>query len=404
MMRKTSILSLLLLLARRPRLRARRSLALLPPRAKTDARDLVLFVLPQAQNLARLLPIVQRLSDSDADLAICLVGKTAPMPMPEGLRWVPLPGLSVTDWRAIIDSERPAAIVVLGEAFHPVLLSQADARDIPVIGLDISLSRADTARLRLLPRTSLEIFGAYRHLFLRDGSGMRALRHLSLPEGCLHLTGPLTDMVAPPKFIHSDREVLARGLGTRPLWAAVDLPDDEIALVLDAHDLALRRLHRLLLVIQPRHPNEIARLIDEVSARGYDIVLRSDGEDPDSETMVYIADIHEEHGLWMALAGVTYLGGTIAGPGAAHSPLEAAALGSALVHGPQSGPFDAHFQQLAANRASRQVRTASELADALDELSQPDRQAGVVQAAWDSATASAGIAEKLLAALMGVLK
>ena len=71
---------------------------------------------------------------------------------------------------------------------------------------------------------------------------------------------------------------------------------------------------------------------------------------------------------------------------ASRDPMEAAALGSAILHGPQAGRWRRASQRLAEARASRQVGIAADLAEALADLLSPDRAARLAQAAWAVAT------------------
>jgi 3-deoxy-D-manno-octulosonic-acid transferase len=114
--------------------------------------------------------------------------------------------------------------------------------------------------------------------------------------------------------------------------AASTHPGEEEA-VADAHVRARERFSGLLTIIAPRHPargDEVARLLLH---RGLGIVQRSAGTLPDRQTDVYIMDTIGEMGLAYRLADLTFVGGTLNDAGG-HNPIEAAKLGSAILHGP----------------------------------------------------------------------
>ena len=93
-------------------------------------------------------------------------------------------------------------------------------------------------------------------------------------------------------------------------------------------------------------------------------------------------DSAEEYGLWYRLAPITFLGGSLSGTGCHRNPMEAAALGSAIIHGPRPGPWGASFGRLGAARGARSVASTADLTEALTDLLAPDRMARLAGAAW----------------------
>ena len=76
--------------------------------------------------------------------------------------------------------------------------------------------------------------------------------------------------------------------------------------------------------------------------------------------------------------------------------MEAAALGSAIIHGPRTDPYGPVFGRLGAARATRAVASPSDLADALGDLLSPDRAARLAQAAWAVASDGAEVTDRIL--------
>ena len=107
-----------------------------------------------------------------------------------------------------------------------------------------------------------------------------------------------------------------------------------------------------------------------------------------------IVDNPAEYGLWYRLSPICFLGGSLFGPGALRDPMEAAALGSAILHGPEAGPYGAILGRLNAARAVRSITSAVGLGEALSEVLAPDRTARMAQAAWAVATDGAEVTMK----------
>jgi len=110
---------------------------------------------------------------------------------------------------------------------------------------------------------------------------------------------------------------------------------EEIALV-----RALDRLaDRLCLILVPRHPERRAAIAAALTRDGYRFALRSEGQELDGETDLYIADTLGEMGLFLRLADVVVMGGSFSAalekPAVGgHNPLEPARLGKPAVTGP----------------------------------------------------------------------
>ena len=78
------------------------------------------------------------------------------------------------------------------------------------------------------------------------------------------------------------------------------------------------------------------------------------------------------------------MGGSLSGQGCIRDPLEAAALGSAILYGPRPGMFGTTFGRLGAARAARAVGSPTDLAEALGDLLSPDRAARLaLEPVWD---------------------
>jgi 3-deoxy-D-manno-octulosonic-acid transferase len=126
------------------------------------------------------------------------------------------------------------------------------------------------------------------------------------------------------------------------------------------------------------------------------VAVRANDDEPDPETEVYVIEGEAELGLWYRLAPVTYLGGSLSPSGCIRTPMEAAALGSAILHGPHPGKFTKAFARLAAARATRLVNTHRHLAEAVSDVLAPDKAARLAHAAWTVASDGAEVTETII--------
>ena len=151
------------------------------------------------------------------------------------------------------------------------------------------------------------------------------------------------------------------------------------------------------MILVPQDPGRAAELAAGMeAAEGWSVALRSLEQEPDTEVSVYIPDSAAEFGLWYRLAPVTYLGGSLLGDGCARNPMEAAALGSAIIHGPKPGGYGPLFNRFGAERAARSITSAADLGEALSDLLAPDRTARLAQAAWSLASDGVEVTEEII--------
>jgi len=387
-------LKLVRLWSQLPELSFRRRDVLALPRADDDDRRSVLIIPRSRDRISMLRPILERLADPDDGHRLVMAGGFG-LGLPDSIHRTISPGHSLRRTRELLAALRPVMVIVVGDPFLPAMTEAASEAGIPLTAFDIRSGRNGWP-IWTLARTSAEqVLQSYVQFMTPEPVTQRRLRRLGASADKIERTGPFAELVEPPHYRPEERESLKDGLGARPVWCAVDVPDEECEIVLQAFDRAARRAHRLLLVIMPRNPTHLEGILAAVKAAGLPVMVRSDGDDPDVDTSVYIADIWEEHGLWFSLANVTYLGGSISPVGAIRSPMEPASLGCAVVHGTNYGSHGQSFAVLQAAGASIQVTSSNELADAIDTLSTPDAQANLVAKAWQMATSTADIAERL---------
>jgi 3-deoxy-D-manno-octulosonic-acid transferase len=173
--------------------------------------------------------------------------------------------------------------------------------------------------------------------------------------------------------------------------------------VVAAHRVASRSAHRLLLVLAPRSAEEAPAMARALGEAGLRVAERAEGEEPEDGTQVYLADGPGEMGLWLRLAPLAFLGGTLPGGPGGRAPFEGAALGAALLHGPQVAPYGGAWARLDTAGAARCVLNGAELGRAVEALLAPDRVAAMAHAGWDVATRGAEVANRVVDLILEAL-
>lgn len=247
----------------------------------------------------------------------------------------------------------------------------------PVLVLGGRLTERSAKGWARFDRLAHKVLGRIDYLSAQDRGSMERFHRLGLrPEA----VGPVFDLKAlyTPPDAQPDAALRA-AFPRHDTWLAASTHDTEDIILLAAHKAALRQRPGLRLILAPRHPKRgdaIAALIREA---GLSVARRSAGDDP-AGAQVYLVDTMGEMHLWYALAGITFVAGSLSDRGG-HTPYEPAAFRSAILHGPDTANFTAAYDRLHQADAARMVRDSGELAEALIALEPEDVQATLGRAA-----------------------
>ncbi|MEO8243177.1 MAG: glycosyltransferase N-terminal domain-containing protein [bacterium] len=351
-----------------------------PQRPARPAGALVWLHAAGEEVLAAMQELARHLIEDDGVQVVLTC--TVPSHLPTDAIHQPPPPDFPPDVQDFLDHWRPEIAVFSDGELHPAMVYECSQRHLPVLMVAGRAPHLIHDRDGWYPGLIKSTLHGFRHLMVLDDAAARIFRKLGAEPGQIEVTGRMEEASAALPYVERDREALAEVMATRPTWLAADVTADELADVITAHRQSLQLAHRLLLILVPQDPD----LAPDIAARleaeeGWRVALRRRDQDPDGETEVYIPDA-SEYGLWYRLAPVTFLGGSLHGDGCARSPMEPAALGSAILYGPNPGIYGPVCGRLGAARAARMVASGRDLAEALGDLLSPDRAARQARAAW----------------------
>jgi 3-deoxy-D-manno-octulosonic-acid transferase len=309
----------------------------------------------------------------------------------------PPPADTPADARAFLDHWSPELAIFSEGELRPSTLHEASERGIPLLLVNGQRPTLLRERDTWYPGLMRAALAQFRQVSTVDEAAARAFRKAGAALSAVAVTGRLEEESAALPCLETERAAMARLLAARPVWFAVDVPEAEEATVIAAHRAALQQAHRLLLILSPENPARHEGLAQRLEkAEGWTVARRGKEEEPDPSVEVLLVESLADYGLWYRLAPVSFLGGSLFGQGAKRSPLEAAALGSAILHGSRLGEHSAAFARLMATRATRPLAAAEDLPEALGDLLAPERAARLAQAAWAVVSDGAEVTERLM--------
>lgn len=371
-----------------------------PPR---PSGKLVWLHAPGPDSAAQMIGLAAKLEEEHS-LNILLTCPVQPEIRHPGVIWQPAPNDTSADSRAVLDHWKPDLIAFSEGELRPALLHEAHERRIPVALVDTRTPTILRGREGWWPGLQRGLLGSFSAVLTVDQTSARALRRAGADGKIVQVTGRMEYPSAVLPCPEKERSAMAQLLHTRPVWFAAGLPEGEEAAVIAAHRSAMKLAHRLLLIVSPQDPARVAGLAEQMEqVEGWTVACRSQQEEPDADVQVLIAEPNADFGLWYRLAPITYIGGGLTEAGISRDPMEAAALGSAIIHGPRGGLFGATLGRLAAGSATSLIADERTLAVSLGELLSPDRAARLAQMAWAVESDGAEATDRTVAALCKIL-
>ena len=380
----------------------RRDAAAVTLRATRPVGRLLWLHAPDPSNASPMLELARRLVEDDGHPV--LITCQSALALPAGVLQDTAPQDTPADVKAFLNHWRPE-IAVLGDGeLRPALLNEIDSQSIPLIMVQARAPYLLRTRDGWYPGLARSLVARIPHILTLDEPAARAFRKAGAALNAVEVAGRMEDQSAVLGHTEAERVAMADMLSTRPVWLVAGLDGAEHDAIIAAHRAALRLSHRLLLIVVPQDPQQASVLAQKIeSDQGWNVAQRSADEEPEQDIEVLIADSHAELGLWYRLAPITFLGGSLLGEGCLRDPMEAAALGSALITGPNPGGFGVAVDRLTTGRALRAVGSAGELADALSELLAPDRAARLANAAWSVATDGAEVTDQVVTLIRRII-
>jgi len=259
--------------------------------------------------------------------------------------------LDVPAWvAAFLDHWRPDCAVFVESEIWPAMLRGLDARGIPRLLVNASMSERSARRWRYVSRLEDTLIFGFRYVHVQTARD--AERFKSLGAAGILDWGNLK-YAAPP--LPADAGALAdlRAAIPGPVWLAASTHEGEEAIIIAAHERMKADVPDLVTIIAPRH-----------AERGgeFSSPRRSLGQAPVAGE-VYIADTMGELGLFYRLAPFAFIGGSLVNIGG-HNLAEAARLGIPVITGPYTGEIAEQVAALREMRAIREVTDAASLAEA----------------------------------------
>ncbi|MEL6617240.1 MAG: glycosyltransferase N-terminal domain-containing protein [Pseudomonadota bacterium] len=298
--------------------------------------------------------------------------------------------------QAFVRHWQPDVVVWSWGGLRPNLVVAASDFGAHMMLVDAASDGFERGRNRWLPEVPRRLLSRFHVFLARSQPAQSRLVQLGRSYAEIEISTPLRPFGHTLPAADSDIAELTEAFAGRPLWLAAHVRADEVRIILDAHRKAQKVSHRLLLILLVADPTELTEVTTAVTRKSLRQTLWSVGEMPDDNTQVLVADAIDELGLWLRVASVVFLGGSLTDAHPCHDPYPAAAHGTAILHGPQVGERAEAVQRLRAAGAALLATDAESLAQAVIRTSAPDLAAHMAMAGWDVTTSGAQSLDRIV--------
>ncbi len=261
-----------------------------------------------------------------------------------------------------LDHWRPDLALFAESELWPNLLLDAADRGVRLALVNARVSERSFRRWRRAPRAIGALLGQFAICVTQSEDDAERLRLLGAPG--VVASGNLKFDTPPLPADEAALDRMKRAIGARPVWLAASTHDGEEVMLAAAQRRVVARHPDALLIVAPRHPERGGAVATMLRAAGHAVTQRSAGEPPVAATQCYVADTVGELGLFYRLSPLSFVGGSLVDAGG-HNPIEPAALGSAILHGPHVRNFAEVYAALHAQHGATAVADPDDLGHAI---------------------------------------
>jgi len=297
--------------------------------------------------------------------------------------------------RAFLDHWSPDCCVWTWGGLRPNLIIATAQRGCALYLINADAAGFDGRRERWIPDVARSLLPLFAAVMARTPATGRRLMQLGLGKEDVEITTALQAGGQALPCNETDLADLAATCVGRAIWFANGVHSEELQTVLAAHRQALRLSHRLLLVLRPAGSLTPGEAFQEARTQDFRVLNWDDGNYPDETTQILISEDPRDIGLFYRVAPVSFLGGSLVAGRGSVDPLEAAALGSAVLYGPRVGRHLQSYSRLAAAGAARIINDSAALGMAVSRLVAPDQAALMAHAGWDVVSEGAALTDRI---------
>jgi 3-deoxy-D-manno-octulosonic-acid transferase len=258
-----------------------------------------------------------------------------------------------------LDHWQPDLSIWAEQDIWPGAVVAASERRIPIALINARISEDGHKSRTKLRGIYTDVFRRLSMVRAQDTDSAARLTDLGAVN--VQISGSLKPAAPVLNVDEAEFDRLQTVLKGRKIWVAASThPGDEAEAI-----SAQQALTDWLLILVPRDVGRAGEIANALGQVGLSFAQRSQNQVPKQTDTVWLADSYGELGLWYRLADVALIGGGFDDIGG-HNPWEAAALGAAVLHGPDITNFASDYSTLDNAKAAKLVDPSTLTTDITD--------------------------------------
>ncbi|MFA6408744.1 MAG: lipid IV(A) 3-deoxy-D-manno-octulosonic acid transferase [Gammaproteobacteria bacterium] len=259
----------------------------------------------------------------------------------------------------------PRLLIIMETELWPNLLYYSAKKNIPVLLANARLSpHSFNNYLRFKPLVS-KMLSCITNVAAQSAADGERFLELGLTREKLIVAGNIKFDLNVAEEVYKAAQTLQHNWklsDSRPVWIAASTHPGEEEIILSAAKRVLQTLPDALLILVPRHPERFNDVAALCAKQGFNCVRYSENPMVSTDTQVIIGDTIGKLLSFYALAKVAFVGGSLV-PIGGHNLLEPAALGAAVLTGPELHNFREISELLLTSKALILVKNDSDLVE-----------------------------------------
>ncbi|MDG2405771.1 MAG: glycosyltransferase N-terminal domain-containing protein [Paracoccaceae bacterium] len=343
--------------------------------------------------------IIAALQASDPDLYFLVTSSTAVsgesfaknQPLRTTHQFLPLDSPRYV--HRFLDHWHPDLALWSEQDMWPGLVYETARRSIPQALINVRMTATSARRKHRVKALYRSVYRCFALISVQDQTTADRFISLGAQQG-IRVDGSLKPYSPPLEFDPKELANLNNALTGKDIWLAASCHPEDEEIALAAHRILCAQKPNQMLILAPRNPDRTAEIQQKLA--GFNIKIRSHGQNPDLQTQVYLADSFADMGQWYKLAKFALIGGTFSKI-EGHNPWEALKLGCAVMHGPQYANFTNDFERLHAAKACFPVYNSGDIVDTISTQSTEQSIANFHNVTLDQRSDLSDLAAQLLA-------
>lgn len=260
---------------------------------------------------------------------------------------------------------KPKVSIILETEMWPYFLLYAKRKNVPVVLVNARLSKKSLKGYLRMPKTSRDMFTSLNLILAQYRGDAKRLIKLGCESEKVKTLGNIKfDLELPDDDIRKGRQL--KSAINRPIWIAASTHDGEEEQILAVHKQVLQTQPNTLLILVPRHKERFED-VTQLCQTQFQTVTRSSNQSITPNTQVMVGDTIGEMFFYLALADLTFIGGSLIERGG-HNPIEPASLGLPIITGPHVFNFKAVFKQCIEKKFCLMVNNEDQLFEKVSKL------------------------------------